>query len=120
MEVDVAYLKSTIKHEWRHNNDQQLESKTSSIEDGEPSSMESFLHTRLSNTDQDRSKVETEKVETKKVETKKVENPKSESRFFKSRFSRRARASPIDEGDEDVNDFINNLIKRVDNNLKWL
>jgi hypothetical protein len=54
------------------------------------------------------------------IATKKsqVEKPKNESRISKMRFSRRARASPIDEGDEDVNDFINSLIKRVDNNLK--
>jgi len=34
------------------------------------------------------------------------------------RLLRRGPATPIDEGDEDVNDFIDGLIKKVDTNLK--
>ena len=49
----------------------------------------------------------------------KARNPrKSDSRFSRMRLLRRGPSTPIDEGDEDVNDFIDGLIKKVDSNLK--
>jgi hypothetical protein len=48
----------------------------------------------------------------------KVHVPKPESKSRVSKFFRRAPATPIDEGDEDVNEFISGLIKKVDKSLK--
>ena len=116
MEVDVAYIKSTMKHDWHPNNDQQPNNDQHPNYGQDPNN-----ESKLSTTTDEPPNIQSNKDGNKdsNIEKKRVENPKSESRISKFKVSRRARASPIDEGDEDVNDFINSLIKRVDKNLKW-
>ena len=125
LESEVVSLKSGNKTEWQkipgpnnteiHKTELDITEKTK-LDDTE------IQITELDNTEIQN--INIQNTETKKADPPKVKITKPEPRISRLKFLRRnvagskPPASPIDEGEEDVNEFINTLIRRVDKNLK--
>ncbi len=127
LESEVVSLKSGNKTEWQKipgpNN---TEIQITELDDTEIQKNK-LDDTEIQKTELDDTEIQNinlDNTETKQAEPPKVKITKHEPRISRLKFLRRnvagskPPASPIDEGEEDVNEFINTLIRRVDKNLK--